>query len=471
MTRNLRKIFSLLIIVLSAAQAATGAPIDEARRLYREGNYEQAVEKLRVIVKRSPRDGNANYFLGASLYELGRTGEAIKPLTTAEGRGVGQASELLARIAIEEYRADDASEHLDAWAASLKKSKKQLPDSYDEMSSRVVGLKNMLERVEKIEIVDSLVVDSADFFRHYRLSSAAGSLLPAREIAGAEEDGVMFVPENRRELLWSRPGDDGLRNICSAAFLDDGTIESPTPSDPPLGEGGDAAFPFMMPDGMTLYFANNGENSLGGYDIFMTRRNDDGTFFQPQNVGMPYNSPYDDYMLAIDEASGLGWFATDRNRIPGKVMIYVFLPSETRVNCDPDDENLTSLAKLSDIGLTRREGVDYKALLEEKLPAPASETAKADHSPRFELDLGNGRIYTSMDQFRNKDARRTMLQLLAAEVNLRKLNEKLDALREKYRKGDRSVSAAILSGERERESLYREIRTTRNKVVRLETRN
>ena len=95
-----------------------------------------------------------------------------------------------------------------------------------------------------------------------------------------------------------------------------------------------------MPDGVTLYFANNGENSLGGYDIFMTRRSDgDGEgkeYFQPQNVGMPYNSPFNDFMMAIDEASGLGWWATDRNQIPGKVTVYVFIPSQMRVNVEPD---------------------------------------------------------------------------------------------------------------------------------------
>ena len=88
-----------------------------------------------------------------------------------------------------------------------------------------------------------------------------------------------------------------------AGILDDGSLDHPMPMDSTLAEGADSAFPFLMPDGVTLYFANNGGNSLGGYDIFMTRRSDDAdgrSYMQPQNIGMPYNSPYDDYMLAID---------------------------------------------------------------------------------------------------------------------------------------------------------------------------
>ena len=84
----------------------------------------------------------------------------------------------------------------------------------------------------------------------------------------------------------------------------------------------------MMSDGITLYYANDGDNTLGGYDIFMTRKGDDGRFLQPQNIGMPYNSPYDDYMLAIDEVTGAGWWATDRNQIPDSVTIYVFVPND-----------------------------------------------------------------------------------------------------------------------------------------------
>ena len=36
------------------------------------------------------------------------------------------------------------------------------------------------------------------------------------------------------------------------------------------------------------------------------------TYLAPENVGMPFNSPYNDYMYVIDEFNNLGWFASDR---------------------------------------------------------------------------------------------------------------------------------------------------------------
>lgn len=66
------------------AVSALAAPIDEAKRMYRDGDYSGAVAQLRKILKSKPKDGTANYYLGASLMALGETGEARGPLEKAE---------------------------------------------------------------------------------------------------------------------------------------------------------------------------------------------------------------------------------------------------------------------------------------------------------------------------------------------------------------------------------------------------
>ena len=72
-------------------------------------------------------------------------------------------------------------------------------------------------------------------------------------------------------------------------------------------DGDDAQnYPFMLSDGITLYYAAQGEESIGGYDIFVTRYDmDEKKFLYPENLGMPFNSPANDYMLAIDEFNQL----------------------------------------------------------------------------------------------------------------------------------------------------------------------
>ena len=97
-------------------------------------------------------------------------------------------------------------------------------------------------------------------------------------------------------------------------------------------------YPFMMADGITFYFAQKGESSLGGYDIFVTRYNSEtGEFLRPNNIGLPFNSKANDYMYVIDELDSLGWLVTDRNQPDGKVCIYTFVPSKTRENLNLEE--------------------------------------------------------------------------------------------------------------------------------------
>jgi len=467
----MKRIFAI-ILSTSFLLSAYGAPVDEARRLYREGNYEEAVEQARKVVKRSPRDGNGNFFLGASLYKLGRYKEALAPLKQAESRSVAEAAQLLAEYAIDRYMVDEAEEHLDKWEAILTKAKKDTPEEHATMSSRVVMLRNMLGRVEKIEIVDSLAVDSARFFEAYRLSPQAGRILSGETLSSIGTTAGMdlstgYMPENNSEILWSASDDSGVFSLYGAGILDDGTLDHPAALAGDLGEGGSAMYPFLMSDGVTLYFANDGENSLGGLDIFMTRRTDDG-YFVPQNVGMPYNTTDNDFMLAIDETTGLGWWATDRNHIPGKLTVYVFLQSPMRVNADPNDPNLGAMARLSDISLMQNPETDYDALLASKLPEVPAGDGSGSASPRFAIDMGNGKVYTSLSDFRKEAAKSAMLEYLGADVLLRRHLAAEEALRERYRRGDTGVASEILESERKTAEMRKRVAALKNSAVRLE---
>ena len=79
----MRQILLCLVLLLQCALIATGAPIDEAKKLYQSGNYAEAAANLEILRKASPRDGNVNYYLGASLAALGRNDEAVAPLNTS----------------------------------------------------------------------------------------------------------------------------------------------------------------------------------------------------------------------------------------------------------------------------------------------------------------------------------------------------------------------------------------------------
>ncbi len=71
----MRHIISAVLILFALSVAA--APIDDARRLYEQGEYEQALDRLQKLRKRTPRSGEINYYLGATLVALNRVDHAV----------------------------------------------------------------------------------------------------------------------------------------------------------------------------------------------------------------------------------------------------------------------------------------------------------------------------------------------------------------------------------------------------------
>lgn len=465
----------IFFTALALALQVAAAPVDVARRLYNEGDYSGAIEAARKVLKKTPRDGSANYFLGAALYASGDADAARAPLEKAANRGIADAWRILATDALDAYRVDEAADYLEGWQKALTKAKKTIPENFDILQNRSIQLRNMMERVESIEVIDSICVDSADFFSAYRLSGAAGRILPADAVrrAGAGEPGqdlsAAYIPQNQSEMLWAAADSTGKWQLFGADILDDGTLDHTEALSDDLGEGGNALYPFLMPDGVTLYFANDGRNSIGGYDIFMTRRSEsDGSYFAPQNIGLPYNSTANDYMLAIDEAAGLGWWATDRNAPEGKVNIYIFIPNAVRVNVAADDPNLAARARLDEITLTQKPGTDYRALLDSRLPDENTVDTGINKTSRFALDMGNGRVYTTLADFKTQAARSAMLEALATEMALKKHLTEENALREQYRRGNTAISNDILNSEAETSRLRKLLKAQKNNAVRLE---
>lgn len=133
----------------------------------------------------------------------------------------------------------------------------------------------------------------------------------------------------------------------------------------------------------------------------MTRKDfTSGEYLQPQNIGMPYNSPYDDYMLVIDEMIGIGWWATDRNQIPGKVTIYLFKKKDIRENYDRTSPDIYSLAAIKSI---KESWVDNNyADLRHLIDNIETETDKPKAD--FSFHIKNGVEYTRFDNFRSKEA-------------------------------------------------------------------
>lgn len=415
------------------------------------------------------------------LISLAASAQNRAELETAHRKGDRSATLQLARLAFEEYDTEGASEYLDTYRRSLRKGRKSLPDASGDLEDRITLLETMLGAVEDVAVIDSVIVDKNRFFEAYRLSPDAGTLSASTALPRtfrAADETVVYAPYSRRNMIWGAPvkadGDTVPHvDLFTSYALYGDEMETPALLGEELARGGNANYPFMLADGVTLYYASDGEGSLGGYDIFRTRRDEEG-FLEAQNIGLPYNSPYDDYMLAIDETTGVGWWATDRNQIPGKLTLYIFVPNDIRSNVTDEDEDvLLSRARLDAIRDTWREGADYGAL-RRAIAATTSGAGRTDVSAAYgdglSVTMPDGRVCYGPADLRSRDAAdawRDYADLYAGYVEER---DNLAALRAKYNAGDRSAARQIQQSEGAVESIRVRLAKLANTIVKLESK-
>ncbi len=80
----------------------------------------------------------------------------------------------------------------------------------------------------------------------------------------------------------------------------------------------------IYPDGRTLYFSSNGHPGFGGLDIYVSRREDDGTWGKALNLGFPINTGSDENSLLVSASGEVAYFASDRPGGLGDLDLYGF---------------------------------------------------------------------------------------------------------------------------------------------------
>lgn len=78
-----------------------------------------------------------------------------------------------------------------------------------------------------------------------------------------------------------------------------------------ISTAGDERSLFIAGDNKTLYFASDGYQGFGGFDIFKTTINEDGSFGKVINIGKPFNSESDDYGFIVTASGREAYFIRD----------------------------------------------------------------------------------------------------------------------------------------------------------------
>ena len=90
--------------------------------------------------------------------------------------------------------------------------------------------------------------------------------------------------------------------------------------------------PYIHFDNQSLYFSSNGHPGMGDLDFFVSRRQPDGSWGEPQNLGFPINTTGQEFSLIVAPDGKTGYFSSDAlDGGMGMLDLYSFeLPEETR---------------------------------------------------------------------------------------------------------------------------------------------
>ena len=337
---------------------------------------------------------------------------------------------------VEDLNADILSLQFSKADASAKKliqaakRKRQSTAEYDKVVDICHKGENGLRGVDRVLIVDSVVVDKKNFLKAYPLSEDLGTLTLSEK-----GDIVQYQTQLNGMVLLPVNASDTTHLHIVRYYLENGRLTEGT-SIEGLGIEGDINYPFLMPDGQTFYFAARCEEGYGNYDLYATRYDSESKrFYQAENMGLPYNSYANDYMLVIDEASNLGWFASDRYQPEGKVCIYTFVPNESRQTIDYETTDLNelraiaSLRSIISIPITDEQQKE-KAEANQRLAKVRGQRAKVNSVRDFEFVLNDSRTCYTLDDFKSSEARKQCSDWLQKSKNLTTLNEQLQQMRE-----------------------------------------
>lgn len=316
-------------------------------------------------------------------------------------------------------------------------------------------LTQMIHNTQRIMFIDSMVVPRQEVFKQLRLTTQAGRVWQESNDTYYENElgfRRFYAKENGKLYTQHRLGSEWCDEQELSGIIEPGAIDS-------------ISCPFLMNDGLTLYFAARGTESIGGYDLFVTRYSTDNkSFLKPENIGMPFNSTADDLFYIIDEGANIGYFATTRKQPEGYACIYCFVPPTTRQTYAEgySEAQLKHLAAITNIAETWSSEQERTIAVERMLSAtqPSASSPSSDNAQQAFV-INDNIVYTKSGDFRAPGNADRYKQLTQMRRDYERQSQELQKTRNYYVKatpGEREqLKSDIFAAEQQLEQLERDI--------------
>lgn len=302
----------------------------EAERLFEDDDFTKAYSLYAQLVSNYPKDPELNYRLGVCmLYSEPNKKKCFSYLKLAANHPQDAPKDAvfyLGKAYHINYQFDEALKYYEDYK-KIGSSAQQKRLQVDKEISACKNGKRLLATMSELVVISKKQLNEADYFRSYDLTSIGGKLLvkPDDFKTGYDkrkkDKSVVYIPRVGDKVYFSSYGDNGDngRDIYYKTRMSDNSYSKPQKI-PGINTEFDEDYPFLHPDGKTLYFSSKGFNSMGGYDVFKSVFNEEtNSWSLPVNMEFPINSPDDDYLFVTDEEGKIAYFSTGRQSPPGKI--------------------------------------------------------------------------------------------------------------------------------------------------------
>ena len=283
-----------------------------------------------------------------------------------------------------------------------------------------------------------------DFFLFYPLKNQGWRTVP-NSLDPSEDGFPTYAPKGDRAVYFSAPDATGARNLY--VTRDQDTLWSaPELMGEKLLSAGNEVFPMLSADGKTLIFASDGLYGMGGYDLYRSVWDEEaGAWGEPENLGFPYSSPGDDFLLSDSPDGRYTLFASNRDCSRDSVYIYV-LEKQKSTGRTPvhDPEALARMASLNPLDDPAR--LDHGSAVAEE-EAPGNDDTRLYRERMTEVRALRDSVYVHERMLDDLRIRRTAdvdgqtdlsLRILAQEAELTTLRSRLEEANKALRRVEQS---------------------------------
>ena len=310
------------------------------------------------------------------------------------------------------YRFDES---LPLYKEALEKACADSLDSVASIQERIFCSEN---GKNMMAFTDSPVVEARhkfsikDFFLYYPLPDNSWRRTPNQlDSLGGKFAGAVYYPDSASMICYSSKDSTSVRNICFTE-LKDTLWTAPALIGGASFSASDEIYPMLSGDGKTLYFSSNGLYGVGGYDIYVSKWDEEnGSWGAPMNMGFPYSSPADDFLYTSSDDGGHAVFASNRGCSSDSVWVYVLKHQDVSVRKAVDNiEELQKIAELAPAGYQERieskssidtdipENIDTRKYLNKITEVRALQDTISVYNERLEKDRNEYALSTDADE-------------------------------------------------------------------------